>query len=80
MMICAYNELEVSVICSLDRRDNYSDEEVAMAQQMLEKLQRGEDSRVERVTKVRAALAAGQMERPLRLEIAVDRLLDDLAA
>ena len=58
----------------------YSPAQIAMARGMVEKLQRGEDQRAHRIAQVRAALASGRMERPLRLDITVDRLLDDLAA
>jgi hypothetical protein len=59
---------------------HYTMEELATAMEMFQKLQRGEDRRNDRIEKVRAALALGQWEKPMQFEIAVDRLLDELAA
>ena len=59
---------------------SHTDEERAMARRMVAKLMRGEDTRPDRVATVRAALAEGKLEKPLRLEIAVDRLMAELAA
>jgi hypothetical protein len=64
------------------RRGQYTLEEQALAERMLAKLKRGEDVRPDKVAAGRAAFAGGELDDPmlssLKLDVAVDRLLDDL--
>ena len=62
------------------RHAQYTLEELATASAMVVKLKRGEDGRADRVAEMRAMLAQGQCDRSRKLGIAVDRLLDELAA
>ena len=61
------------------RARSYSKSELATVATMFTKLKRGDDLRAERVADVRAALEHEDYENALKVEIAVERLLADLA-
>ena len=61
------------------RARSYSKSELATVATMFTKLKCGEDLRMERVTDVRAALEQEDYENALKVEVAVERLLADLA-
>lgn len=49
-------------------------------QALLDKIQAGGDVRMDKVQEVRAQIASGKYETPEKLDVAADRLLDDLIA
>ena len=58
----------------------YSRSELACAAAMIQNLAEGNDVRTDKIDAVRASLAADGYAEAMKLEIAVDRLLQDLAA
>jgi hypothetical protein len=60
-------------------RTGYSKGELASAAAMIQKLAAGDDVRADKVDAVRASLAMNGYDEAMKMEIAVDRLLEDLA-
>ncbi len=60
------------------RRIEYSISELASAHAMMRKLRRGEDLRFDKVASARQALEREDYSSALKVEIAVQRLLEDL--
>ena len=60
------------------QRRNYNLSERALAADMMLKLKRGEDMRIQKIAKVRQALMNDVYENNLKLEIAVDELFSEL--
>ena len=59
-------------------RERYTENERAFAAEMLLKLKRGEDVRKDKVENLRDLLSTEDYENHLKLDVAVERLLDDL--
>ncbi len=59
-------------------RDSYTEGERAAAAAMMLKLKRGEDVRIDKVENLRDLLSTEDYENDLKLDVAVERLLDDL--
>ena len=49
-------------------------------QALLDKIQAGGDVRMDKVQEIRAQIASGKYETPEKMDVAADRLLDDLIA
>lgn len=49
-------------------------------QALLDKIQSGADVRMDKVQEIRAQIASGKYETPEKLDVATDKLLDDLIA
>lgn len=61
---------------SQSRRYNESDRQCVA--DMMAKLRRGEDIRADKVERVRSGLSIGDYENEMKLDIAIDRLLNEL--
>ena len=59
-------------------RDSYTEGERAAAAAMMLMLKRGEDVRIDKVENLRDLLSTEDYENDLKLDVAVERLLDDL--
>lgn len=56
----------------------YTASELASAKMMMDKLRRGDDLRPQKVTTVRASLEHEDFDSAFKMEIAIERLIDDL--
>ena len=56
------------------------EEDLALAERMLNALRNGSDVRRRKVRRVRAAIRALAYENPLKLHVAIDRLAGDVSA
>lgn len=60
------------------RGRSYTESERGSVAEMMAKLRRGDDVRTDKVERVRGGLSVGDYENEMKLDIAVDRLLDEL--
>lgn len=63
---------------SVEGRASVTPADRALAASMLQRLRAGEDLREAMIRRVRRAIAAQDYENPLKLEIAADRMTDEL--
>jgi hypothetical protein len=56
--------------------NRWSDSDRALAAAMLQRLQRGGDLRTSKVARLRGAIAAGGYENALKLDVAMERLME----
>lgn len=60
------------------RGRSYTESERGSVAEMMAKLRRGDDLRADKVERVRGAVSVGDYENEMKLDIAIDRLLDEL--
>jgi hypothetical protein len=66
-------------LASEDTRDRpYTESERRSVAEMMARLRRGDDLRADKVERVREALSVGDYENEMKLDIAIDRMLDEL--